>query len=288
MGEDKIAPDAAEVAYGPHERNRLDVFCAKTSGPSPAVLFLHGGGFVGGDKAQVYDLLPLQELIDAGISVVTSNYRFSQHAIYPAPFEDCQKALQFVRSKSEEWGIDPDRMAVSGGSAGAGVAFWLAFLPDQADADSEDPILRASTRVKCVVTFAGQHSYDPRYISRIIGGNAHMHPVLPQLFGVDPEVWPELSEDEARLVEAGAGVNYVNADSPPALCFYNLEDRPVRSDDEFSFGIHHPGFGHDLKSKMEALGRECKVVVDPEMVSNGTIVKYREEIVEFFKKHLAG
>jgi acetyl esterase len=255
-----LGPDMSDVAYGEHERNRLDVFCAKTSSPSPVVLFLHGGGFVGGDKSQVYDRLPLAELLDNGISVVSANYRFSQHAIYPAPLEDCKRALQFIRSKSNEWGIDTKRVAVSGGSAGAGVAFWLAFRPDIADVNSADPLDSESTSVRCVVTFAGQHSYDPRYISKIIGGNVPMHPVLPKLFGVDPDAWPELNEQEAKLVEDGAGVNFLTTEAPPALCFYTVEDRPVKADDDLSFGIHHPGFGHDLKEKMDALGRECEVV----------------------------
>ena len=134
-----MTPTLQDVSYGPHERNVLDVYKAPSDSPSPIFLWIHGGGFYFGDKSQRGPrLVPL--LFEHGISLVTTNYRFSQHAIYPASYHDCRRALQFVRYHASSWGMDPGRIAVGGLSAGAGMSLWLGFRPDMADPTSEDPI----------------------------------------------------------------------------------------------------------------------------------------------------
>ena len=240
-------PDQVDVAYGPHPRNRLDVYRTSVGGPTPVLFFMHGGGFWAGDKSSVASRLPVAELLEGGIAVVSTNYRLSQHAIYPAPFHDCRRALQFVRHKAAAWGLDPGRIAVSGGSAGAGMALWLAFRPDMAQPHSTDPVERQSTRARCAVILEGQTSYDPRFIARVIGGNAHLHPALPQLFGVDLDVWPDLDADAARRVEDGAAINFLGPDAPPVLGLYSRENRPATDADDLGFGIHHPGLGASAK-----------------------------------------
>ena len=60
----------------------------------------------------------LKDCLDGGISVVAITYRFSQQAIAPAPFDDCARAIQFVRSRAKDWNLDPKRIAATGGSAG--------------------------------------------------------------------------------------------------------------------------------------------------------------------------
>src|SRR5690606_38153434 len=100
---------------------------------------------------------------EAGISIAAITYRLSDDAIAPAQFEDAARAVQFIRSKAGEWTIDPERFAACGGSAGAGLSLWLAFHDDMAKPDSDDPVARQSTRLKCAVVFNGQSSYDPRF-----------------------------------------------------------------------------------------------------------------------------
>jgi acetyl esterase len=72
-------PTQANFKYGPHERNVFDFWQAKSDQPTPLVIFIHGGGFVGGDKNNL-NSRSLQQLLDAGISVAAINYRFVQHA----------------------------------------------------------------------------------------------------------------------------------------------------------------------------------------------------------------
>src|SRR5262245_27814718 len=113
----KPAPGVRDAKYGPHARNVIDLWKAKSDTPTPLVVFIHGGGFRAGDKSNVSPLL-LEHCLKAGISVAAINYRFSQHAPFPAPMNDGARAVQFLRSKAKEWNLDPKRVAATGGSAG--------------------------------------------------------------------------------------------------------------------------------------------------------------------------
>src|SRR5947209_7502059 len=115
------APDLADVKYGPHERNVLDLWQAKADRPTPLVVFIHGGGFHAGSKEAVPPPL-VTGLLAEGISVMSVNYRLSPGVAFPAHYLDCARAIQFARSKAKDWNLDPKRVAASGGSAGAGTA----------------------------------------------------------------------------------------------------------------------------------------------------------------------
>ena len=79
-----------------------------------------------------------------------------------APLEDAARALQFVRSKAEEWNIDKKRIGATGGSAGGCSSLWLAFHDDMADPKSNDPVARESTRLYCAAVNGAQVSLDPK------------------------------------------------------------------------------------------------------------------------------
>ena len=100
---------------------------------------------------QLNNPILLKDCLDSGISVAAINYRYSTQAIAPAPFQDGARAVQFLRSKAKDWNLDPQRFAATGGSAGAGISLWLGFHNDLADPKSEDPVLRQSTRLACMV-----------------------------------------------------------------------------------------------------------------------------------------
>src|SRR5271165_6308325 len=128
----QVTPDLENVRYGPHERNVLDFWRAKSDHPTPLILNIHGGGFVQGDKTSI-PIFMLRYALAHGISVATMNYRYSTQAPYPAPMEDGAHAVQFLRSKAREWNLDPDKFGATGGSAGAGILMWVGFSPDMAD-----------------------------------------------------------------------------------------------------------------------------------------------------------
>src|SRR5690606_28654065 len=148
-------------------RQVLDFYQGSTdkTKPTPVVFFIHGGGWVAGDKQGVSDV---SRYLKHGISVVAINYRYSWQAqladVKPPvewPLHDAARALQFVRAKSSEWNLDKQRIGATGGSAGACSSLWLAFHDDMADPKSEDPISRESTRLWCAAVNGAQTSLDP-------------------------------------------------------------------------------------------------------------------------------
>ena len=181
------APTKADVPYGDHERHVLDFWQAESDKPTPLFIWIHGGGFRGGDKKSFPADLRSQ-CLKAGISCASIHYRLSGHAPYPAQMLDSARAVQFLRSKAAEWNLDPERFAAGGGSAGSGISQWLGYHEDLADANSDDPIARQSTRLSCVFPINMQSTYDPREIKRIIPGDAYKHPALVSFFG-RPEGW---------------------------------------------------------------------------------------------------
>jgi acetyl esterase/lipase len=114
----KPAPRYENVSYGPHERNVLDFWQAKSSEPTPLVIYIHGGGFRNGSKKSL-NARTLKSLLEAGISVAALNYRLVGNASLPAAHDDCRQALQFLRSKADAWNVDKSLFGAFGGSAGA-------------------------------------------------------------------------------------------------------------------------------------------------------------------------
>jgi acetyl esterase/lipase len=140
-----MPPTYADVAYGDHPREVIDFYKAETTGPAPLVVYIHGGGWVNGDKWGIAAKL-IEGLRDKGISVAAINYRFTTQAdaanVKPPvkwPLEDAARAIQFLRSKAREWNIDKARIGATGGSAGACSSLWLALHDDMARPDSSDP-----------------------------------------------------------------------------------------------------------------------------------------------------
>ena len=274
----RTSPDFADVKYGPHERNVLDFWRAKAAAPAPLVLYIHGGGFRGGDKKSLSPAR-LKQYLDAGFAVAAFNYRLTDTAPFPAQYRDCGRALQYVRSRAKEWDIDPGLVASTGGSAGAGTSMWLAFHDDLAEPDSRDPVARQSTRLTCVAVENGQSSYDPRFAEKIgiPRPNFDRHPFFLPFYGIRAE---EIDTPKAyKLYEEAAPITYLTRDDPPAHLSYNRRDEPCDAKTDVQLVVHHPRLGMALKERMDKLGIEC-VIQYP-----GQPGGERIEPLDFIKKH---
>ncbi|BBX19226.1 alpha/beta hydrolase [Mycolicibacterium duvalii] len=97
---------------------------ARATGTGPALLWIHGGGYVIGDAAQD-DVLCRRFADELGATVVAVNYRLAPEHPYPTPLEDCYTALRWMRALPA---VDPARVAIGGASAGGGLAAALALL----------------------------------------------------------------------------------------------------------------------------------------------------------------
>ncbi|MBI3881631.1 MAG: alpha/beta hydrolase [Verrucomicrobia bacterium] len=275
-GAAKPAPDLANEKYGPHERNVLDLWKAKSDSPTPLVVYIHGGGFSAGSKETVSGAM-LDGLLKAGISVMAINYRLAPEFHFPAHYMDSARSIQYARLHAKEWNIDPKRIGATGGSAGAGTSLWIGFHDDMADPKSSDPVLRQSTRLSGMAVMGAQSSYDPRTIKEWVGEAAAKHPALQGFYGLTDD---ELDSDKAhKLYEAAAPINFLTRDDPPVIAFYSEARGPLPPDARPGAGIHHINFGLKLKEQMDKLGVECTIRHSDEGANQTT------ESVEFFVKH---
>jgi acetyl esterase len=277
------APTHENVAYGPHPRNVLDFYRAKSDKPTPLIIYIHGGGFVGGDKRSFAPQM-LESALADGISFAAIHYRFinGTDVLLPTPQRDAARAVQFLRTKAEEWNIDPKRIACYGGSAGAGCSMWIGFHADLADPNNGDPVLRQSTRITAIGTMGGQSTYDPIEIKRLIGGRAWEHPSIFKSYGLSgPEEALNPTPEQKKLYDEAAAITHLTKDDPPLYMVYNEADGPLPDGARPGQGIHHPNFGRQLKAEMDELAIE-NVFVN---TSDPKAEKPAIDMYGFFKKH---
>jgi len=113
-----------DIVYGSEDpgSQSLDLYVPKNADkPLPLVVWIHGGGFVGGNKRPT----PAVRLLEEGFAVASIEYRFLNTAPFPAQVHDCKAAIRWLRAHAKEYNLDPDRIGVWGGSAGARLAALL-------------------------------------------------------------------------------------------------------------------------------------------------------------------
>lgn len=255
---EQIPPTAADVSYGSHPLNAIDFWRADGDGPRPLMVYIHGGGWVGGDKKR--DTAIYKPFLEKGISVAAVNYRLSGEFPLPTPVHDAARAIQFIRSKAGEWNIRPDRIALTGGSAGACTSMWLLLHDDLADPNSADPIARQSTRVCAAAVSAGQTSIDPKVIEGWLGPNVLKHRMINMAVGeaTIEGALANYAKHEALFKEFSP-YNHVDKNDPPLLMTYG-GDMTLPSKDA-GHGIHHPVYGVKLKEKSDSVGHECHLLI---------------------------
>jgi hypothetical protein len=156
----------ADVAYDDKALTKFDAFLPKSSTPTGMVIFIHGGGFAGGKKEDTYTTsgaAEIREYLANNIAFVTINYRLldSVETVGVTKcLNDSKRALQYIRSRAADFNIDKTKIILTGVSAGAGTAQWLAFSSDMANASSTDPVLKESTRVRAIAVKETQATYD--------------------------------------------------------------------------------------------------------------------------------
>lgn len=281
--EKKIEPTQANVPYGKHERQVLDFYRTKSDQPTPVVFFIHGGGWVGGDKSGVADV---PTFLKAGISVVAVNYRYSWQAqlagVKPPvewPIHDAARALQFVRSKAKEWNLDKQRIGATGGSAGACSSLWLALHDDLAEPNSDDAVARESTRLWCAAVAGAQTSLDPVQLKEWTpnsryGGHAFGFMDPNDLKTRDTRFAEFLAarEDVLPWIKIYSPYEHASPDDPPIYLHYTS---PPALGQEQKDPTHTANYGVKLQEKLQSVGVDCELVY-PEApgVKHATISEY--------------
>jgi hypothetical protein len=190
-------PTHADVSYGPHPHQIMDVHLpGEGTGPFP-VLIWYGGLWE--PSKHVPDL---NRFLPRGIAVIgvesrTLNDGMKDGVRPPVryPMEDACRAVQFARLNAARWNLDPGAIAVGGGSQGALPALYVGCSADHADPKSTDPVERVSTRVTCVAAYRSQPSIDPRRMQAWVPGVRWGAPALGCSFEESLRRYEELSDE---------------------------------------------------------------------------------------------
>lgn len=177
-------PPETDVAYGPVTgcdvgtdepcggSQTLDIYRSDQPGPNPVLVFIHGGGFVAGDKI---GSIPerLDELLDDGWDIVSINYRLTSEDgsnAFPAAVSDSKRAVRWIRANAAAQDWDPAAVAVMGVSAGGNLAGMVATTADQPDLDDPDlPPELAAADVSVIAAIALNPVFDIASFAAIQG-----------------------------------------------------------------------------------------------------------------------
>ncbi|WP_249523005.1 alpha/beta fold hydrolase [Modestobacter marinus] len=202
----------------------LDLYLPAEDGPAPVVVFLHGGGWRLGSRRSAgpayreADPTPFEAVAQAGVAVASVDYRLSGEAVWPAQLHDAKAAVRWLRSRAAELGVDADRVAAWGESAGGHLAELLGLVTDPA-LEGEVGVTGPSSAVSAVAAW-----YAPSDVAAVatdIGND----PAAPdsreaQLLGAPVSTVPELAAQAGPLTHASPS-------APPFLLLHGRADRFV-------------------------------------------------------------
>ena len=189
-----------------------------------AVLFMMSGGWFSfwvPPETFVSDEAPFGQnhfrtLVDKGYTLVIVRHGSAPLFKVPEAVADVRRAVRYVRANAEQFGIDPNRIGVCGGSAGGHLSLMLGTSSDEGVKDSKDEVERAGNRVAAVVAY-----FPPVELSEFL----HMKDRFPAL------------DFNQKLAESVSPLQFVTADDPPTLLVHGDKDDLVKLDQS----QRHPG-----------------------------------------------
>jgi acetyl esterase/lipase len=235
-----VQPDVAYLAAD--RKERLDLYLpADRSRPVAAVVWVHGGGWMNGDRARAREKNIGYTLASWGYAVASISYTLGKGA-WPHNLHDVKNAVRFLRVHGAQYGIDPDRLAVAGGSAGGHLALLAGFTAGK-DWEPTAPYPGVSNAVRAIVDFYG----PTHHLSRVKAdkqGRAtterHMGNAVDVFAGGDPS-------NHAALV-ASSPVTHVAPGVPPVFIVHGLADPTVfhGQSTELAEALSKAGVPHEL------------------------------------------
>jgi alpha-L-fucosidase 2 len=237
------------------------------------VIYVHGGGFTGGDKKSVpkplLDLLP-----PAGFNLFSINYRLAPKYTFPAETDDVEQAVHYVKVHAAEYRVDPGRIALIGASAGGHLVSFVGA--------NHQP----ENRVAAVVSFYGEHDLVSRTRPQTdcaMGGHIR-HTDEPQpclsdglkaLLGIN-----DLNPTTAKIIQGASPITYVSRDMPPYLLIHGTKDFHVPYEQSIF-----------MCGAMKKAGARCEIITveggghggwDNDLVMQ----RYQQSMMEWLKMNL--
>jgi acetyl esterase/lipase len=206
----RVVPNVTYHIASGHE-NKLDLYLPRgAGGPAPVLMYIHGGGWVGGTKeSSVLRLLPFMEM---GWAVVNVEYRLGRVARAPAAVEDCLCALRWVIRNAEQFNLDASRIVTMGNSAGGHLALTSGMIPESAGLDRECPGTE-QLGVAAIINWYGITDVG----DLLEGANEKSYAVQ----------WMGSMADRFEIAERVSPLTYVRPGLPPILTIHGDADPTV-------------------------------------------------------------
>ncbi|HUT10990.1 MAG TPA: alpha/beta hydrolase [Thermoguttaceae bacterium] len=250
---------------------KLDLARPEGDGPFPALVFIHGGGWRGGQRSGYRG--EIVEAAKRGYVAVTVSYRLTEpdeqgKAKYPFPAQvhDVKCAVRWLRADAARYHVDPNRIGATGGSAGGHLSLMLGLTDAEANLEGDGGHAEQSSRVQAVVNYFG-----PTDMIELSRGSDGAAPIVASFLGGTPE-------DVRDRYLAASPTTYVSRDDPPILSLHGADDRLVPPDQ-----------ARALDKKMAAAGASHTLIL-LEGQGHGfhgeASAQARTAMYEFFNKHL--
>jgi acetyl esterase/lipase len=209
-----VIPD---VVYGHKDGMALtfDIFKPKAHPNGAAVIFMVSGGWVSSYTAPAQALPRYQELLDKGFTVITLRHGSSPKYLIPDIVADVRGAVRFIRYNARQWGIDPNRLGVYGGSAGGHLSLMIGTASDNGDPAAKEDFLKESDRVAAVVAL-----FPPVDLRQLARG------LNPPSSGTVLDRFPALNFEKEKAADYSPIV-FVTPDDPPTLLIHGDKDELV-------------------------------------------------------------
>jgi acetyl esterase/lipase len=267
-----IVPDV-EYCTGNGRALLMDVLIPKhrIRTPTPAVLWIHGGGWERGDKnshagAQVF--------ADAGFVAATLTYRLSGEAAFPAAIEDCKCAIRFLRANARRFGVDPHRLGVAGSSAGGHLALLIATADQSAGLEGDGGWPNVSSRVQAAASYYGVSDFSDMP-SRFPADTAQV--IVKFLGGT--------LEDKPDPYRRASPIAYISKHSPPMLLVHGEQDEVVPIDQSLRMADAYRRAGQPVEFvAMQNTGHDFAAV--PGAAVTPSVDAIHARTVEFFERYL--
>ncbi|MGY1707368.1 alpha/beta hydrolase fold domain-containing protein [Geodermatophilus sp. SYSU D00697] len=245
-GGTRVLPGVPYAALPGIRPLELDLYLPAGEGPAPAVVFLHGGGWRLGSRRSAGPAFPgpslFEQVAQAGIAVASVDYRLSGEAVWPAQLHDAKAAVRWLRARAGELGVDGDRVAAWGESAGGHLAALLGLTGDDPALAGDVGLTGPSSAVVAVAAwypptdltgFAADAGADP--------GDATTREA--QLLGAPPAAAPDAAAQASP-------VTHVSPGAPPFLLLHGQADRfvPAVQSERLADALRAAGAGVELST----------------------------------------
>ncbi|MBM1105852.1 alpha/beta hydrolase [Aurantibacter crassamenti] len=257
-----ISPSHTNIVYGnaANEKLHLDIYEPKGDGPFPIAIYIHGGGWTVGDKANPDDAPAIEILQKAGFIAFSINYRLAPEHRWPSCLDDIKTAIRWVKANAVNYNGDPSTMVLAGYSAGGHLATFTATLVDE------------SIAVKAVIGLAPLTDFVQELPKRgnILGRAQRGLLNRPQ----------EITPESLGMLKAISPINYVRPGLPPFLLLHGDKDQSVPFEQSILF-----------QKKLQDNGVQCDIITIPGAPHrltewNDFLPDYSGQIIKWLNKYI--